>query len=236
MESKDKVWYLERFDILQRMKKDDMMNMEKAMQMRKLNKDTILHFPEMKDRYIYFLKEGHIKISSLGPDGREMIKYIIKPGNIFGEMALLENQENAEDYAIAMEECVVCFMDVVTMKGLMEINAELNLRIRKLIGLRIRKVENRLSSLFFKDAPDRIFEFLKEFTEEFGSPVPNGYKAKFFLTHEDISRLTATARQTVSKIMARLREEGKIDYDNRYLLVYTHPTDILPVQAFPRRS
>lgn len=221
MEIKDKVWYLEKFDILQRLKKDDIINMEKAMVMRNLSRNTMLHFPEMKSRYVYFLKEGVIKIATLDSDGNEFIKYLIKPGCIFGEMSLLESHENENDYAIAVEDCIVCFMDVENLKVMMQMNTDLNLRIRKLIGLRIKKVETRLSSLVFKDANARVYEFIKEFATEFGSQTENGYTVKFFLTHEDVAKLTATTRQTVSTIMGKLREDGKIDYNQKYLTFFT---------------
>ncbi len=220
METKDKLWYLEHFDILQRMKKDDIMNMEKSMIMRKIGKDTLLHFPEMKGRYVYFLKEGMVKISSQNGGGKELIKYIIRPGYIFGEMSLLENTEDQNDYAVAMEDCVVCFMDVDNLKSMMQMNADLNLRIRKLIGLRIKKIENRLSSMVFKDASTRIFDFLKEFAQEFGHKIGDSYQTKFFITHDDIAKLTATSRQTVATNMNRFREQGLIDYDTRQLKVF----------------
>jgi CRP/FNR family transcriptional regulator, cyclic AMP receptor protein len=226
MEARDKLWYLEHFDILQRLKKDDIVNMEKAMVMRKLGKNTLLHFPEMKSKYVYFLKEGMVKISNQNQDGKELIKYIIKPGQIFGEMSLLENTEDSNDYAIAIEDCIVCFMDVEQLKSMMQMNADLNLRIRKLIGLRIKKIENRISSMVFKDAPTRIMDFLHEFAGDFGYQVENGVSVKFFLTHEDIAKLTATTRQTVATVMAKARERGLIDYNTRQLTIFKVPRAI----------
>jgi len=226
MEAKDKLWYLEHFDLLQRLKKDDIINMEKAMVMRMIGKNTLLHFPEMKSRYVYFLKEGMVKISSMGPEGKELTKYIIRPGQLFGEMSLLENAEDSNDYAIAMEDCVVCFMEAEQLKSMMQMNADLNMRIRKLIGLRIKKIENRLSSLVFKDAPTRILDFLKEFAREFGVMKEDGIHVKFFLTHDDIAKLTATTRQTVATVMGKLREQGVLDYNTRQLILFNTPRSI----------
>jgi CRP/FNR family cyclic AMP-dependent transcriptional regulator len=226
MEAKDKLWYLEHFDLLQRLKKDDIINMEKNMVMRTVNKDTMLHFPEMKGRHVYFLKEGMVKISTIDEDGKELLKYIIRPGYIFGEMALLDGNEDENDFAVAMENCVVCFMDVENLKGMMQMNAELNTRIRKLIGLRIKRIENRLSAMVFKDAATRIYDFLNEFAREHGTEEANGYNSKLFLTHDDIAKLTATTRQTVSTTMNKLREQGKISYDQKYLKVFKTPIRI----------
>lgn len=227
METKDKLWYLEQFDILQHLKKEDILSIEKAMVMRAIDKNTMLHFPEMKNRYVYFLKEGTVKISTQSEDGQELIKYIIKPGCIFGEMALLENSEDENDYAVALENCIVCFMNVENLKEMMQMHSDLNVRIRKLIGLRIKKVENRLSSMVFKDAATRVHDFLKEFVMEFGIEQKDGFTAKLFITHDDISKLTATTRQTVSTVMNKLRVQGKIYYDHKQLTFFTNPKSLL---------
>jgi CRP/FNR family transcriptional regulator, cyclic AMP receptor protein len=226
MEAKEKLWYLEQFDLLQKMKKDDIINMEKSMVMRKINKDTLLHFPDMQGRHVYFLKEGTVKIATLNPDGKELIKYLIRPGFIFGELALLESQEHEDDYAVALEDCIICFMDVDKLKQMMQMNEDLNLKIRKLVGIRIKKVESRLSSMFFKTAPERIYDFLLEFAKEFGRHVKDGYEAKLFLKQDDIAKLTAASRQTVATTMNELREKGIIIYKGRYLKVLHQSTQI----------
>lgn len=219
MDTKDKVWYLEHFDLLQKLKKDDIINMEKSMVMRNLSRNTILHFPDMKGRYVYFLKEGVVKIAAIDDNGNEFIKYLIKPGCIFGELSLMENQESEDDYAIAMEDCIVCFMDVETLKSMMQMNNDLNIRIRKFIGLRLKKIENRLTSLVFKDVKTRVYDFLKEFVHDFGKEENGVITAKLFLTHEDIAKLAATTRQTASTVMGKLREEGKINYNQQFISV-----------------
>lgn len=226
MEQKEKIWYLEQFDILQKLKKDDIVSMEKSMIMRKINKDTLLHFPEMQNRYIYFLKEGVVKIASASESGQELIKYLVKPGYIFGELPLLENQEQENDYAVALEDCVVCFMDVDKLKHLMRMNEDLNFRIRKLVGIRIRKIENRLVSMIFKTAAERVYDFLAEYAAEFGAQLPDGYEARLFLKQDEIARLTAVSRQTVATVMNDLRNDGKIAYTGSYIKVFASPRSI----------
>ncbi len=220
MSDKAKLWYLEHFDVLQKLSKDDLINMEKAMVMKSLSKDTMLSFPEMRNGYVYFLKQGVVKVATMDEEGREMIKYLVKPGYLFGELALLESNEHPDDYAIAVEDCIVCFMEAEKMKQMMMALPEFNLRVRKMIGWRIRKVENRMRDMIFKDAKTRIAEFLIEFVKEFGKKENSGYKVKNFLTHNDIAKLTATSRQTVTGVLNKLREKNLIEYDGKELKVH----------------
>ena len=215
MMNSEKFWYLEKFELTQKLKKDEMINMEKSMVMKKVNKNTFLHFPDMKDGHVYFLKEGMVKIVHVNESGDEQIKYILTPGNIFGELAMLENREDPNDYAVAADDCVVCFMKVDDLKGMMEMNKDLSVRINKLIGFRIKKIERKLESLIFKDARTRIIEFLIELAKEFGKQNINTIIVKNFLSHEEIAKITTTSRQTVTTVLNELKEKGMLSYNNK---------------------
>jgi len=212
-----KIWYLEKFDFTKKLCKDEVIHMEKSMVMRKVAKDTVLHFPEMKEKFVYFLKDGLIKIVHYSEDGREAIKYLISPGNIFGELALLENSENNNDYAVAVNDCTICFMNVEVVSTMMQQNNELTIHIRKLIGLRLKKLETRLESLLFKDSRTRIIEFLLELGKEFGTELNGKVVVKNFLTHDEIAKLTASSRQTVTMLLNELRTKGQLTYSTKLI-------------------
>ena len=216
MENKSKFWYLERFDLMKKMSMSEMKYLEKAMVMKKVEKDAFVFFPEKASQYVYFLKEGAVKITHYTEEGHEDIRYILNKGNIFGEMALVDN-EDSRDHAIALENCLVCFIDVNTMKDMMLNNRALSIGIRKVIGLRIKKLERKLESMLYKDSKTRVVEFLDEFRQEYGSLQDDVIVAKNFLTHADFAKLTATSRQTVTTVFNELREKGLIDYDKHFM-------------------
>ena len=222
MNNNTKFWYLEKFEFTQKLKKDEMINMEKAMLMKKINKNTFLHFPEMKEGYVYFLKEGMVKIIHTSKNGQEQIKYVITPGNIFGELTMLSNTEDPDDYAVAIDDCIICFMKVDDLKMMMDSNKDLSIRIHKLIGIRIKRIERKLESLIFKDAKTRVIEFLLELGKEFGKQEGNTIVIKNFLSHEEIGKITTTSRQTVSTILGELRDRNLISYDTKKIELFTH--------------
>ncbi|NBB23482.1 cyclic nucleotide-binding domain-containing protein [Runella sp. CRIBMP] len=214
-----KYWYLERFDVTTMLSKDEIIQMDKAMIIKKVDKNTIVAFPEMQENYVYFLKEGIIKIIHVSDEGDEIIKYLITSGNIFGEMALLENQESPNDYAIAVNDCVVCFMETNVLKMMMGNSPKMATYVRKLVGLRLRKIERRLESIILKDARTRICEFLIDFAKEYGKYKEDGLHIKNFLTHDDIAKITATSRQTVTSVLNDLRCKGILDYNSKELII-----------------
>src|SRR3981081_456658 len=175
-EHHSKLWYLEEFDLFQKMKPAEIQAIEESMHIRHLKKNAILRFPRMLNKYVYLLKEGVIKIALMNEEGKEFVKYLIKPGNLFGEIPLLGDVESSEEYAVALEDSTVCFMDAAKMKQWIIENEDLRTEVFKQSGTRIRKVENRLLSMFFKDAATRIGEFIVDFVKEFGKESPDGYE------------------------------------------------------------
>lgn len=189
---------------------------------RAITAGRVLHITGTSNKNIYLLKKGLIKISSISENGIEIIKYIVKPGNIFGELNLLDNEVDRREIAIAIENAEICFIPVERVKDIMESDNVIKKSINQFISDRIHKMEQRMFSLMLKDVKQRILEFLKEFVAEFGYPVSGGYQARNFLTHEDIAKITTTSRQTVTTSLIHFKKLGLIDYNSKQLSVFNY--------------
>ena len=180
----------------------------------------VLQVTDVSIKNMYLLQKGLVKISSISNDGVEIIKYIVKPGNIFGELNLLDNNIDRHEIAVVMENAEICSIPVETVKDIMETDKIMQKSINQSISNRINKMEQRMFSLMLKDVKQRIMDFLKEFVAEFGHPVNGGYQVRNFLTHEDIARLTTTSRQTVTTSLVHFKKMGLIDYNSKQLSVF----------------
>ncbi len=216
MPYKSKIWYLERFNMMKKLNPTELSHMEKVTVMKKVRKNDFIHFPDEAGRYVYFVKEGNVKIVQYSEEGKEDIQYVLSKGNIFGELALMDNEENRE-IAIALSDCLVCFVSTADMQEMMLNHTSLCVGVRKILGLRIKKLERKLESLLFKDSKTRVIEFLEELRKEYGVKKNDSFIVKNFLTHADLAKLTATSRQTVTSVFNELREQKLIDYDKSYL-------------------
>ncbi len=182
-------------------------------------KDDFIYFKDQSSENIYMVSSGRVKIGTYGPDGKEIVKAILTRGEIFGELALA-GEEKRQDFAQAMDnDTHVCSMTIEDLQNLMIDNKELNLKILKIVGFRLRKMERKIESLVFKDARTRIVDFLKEMAEEKGQKVGFEMMIKNHLTHKDIASLTGTSRQTVTTVMNELREKNLINFDRRRILI-----------------
>ncbi|MBI9071445.1 MAG: Crp/Fnr family transcriptional regulator [Melioribacteraceae bacterium] len=218
MAQASKLWYLENFNLFENLEMNKMEELGSMTTMKDIPKNQPIYFAHEPSTSIFFLKEGRVKLTRTDASGKEMILTLVKPGEVFGELSILDENER-NDYAIAIDKCLICAISKNDFKNFIEKNPGLNLKITRLIGLRLKKYSERIEELVFKDAPQRIISFLLSLCEESGKKIGDEYFVKPFLKHQDIAELTACSRQTVNAILTDLREQNLIDFDRRNLII-----------------
>jgi len=216
---KPKIWYLENFNLFKGLTMEQLKYFGMKSSMKKFKKGEFIYFPNELSDKVFILKDGEIKIGMYTDDGRELLKTVLRSGEIFGEMALTGEGKRG-DFAQANDnEVVICVFDVSIVEEMIRQNPNLSLKITKIIGFRLKTVENKLASLVFKDARTRIVDFLKEQADKYGKPVGLETLIMNNLTHKDIASLTATSRQTVTTVLNDLRSKNLIYFDRRRILI-----------------
>jgi CRP-like cAMP-binding protein len=218
MADKSKLWYLENFNLFGGLKEDSMMVLNKISSMKEVERNQPIYFPHEPSSSIFFLKTGRVKISKVNSEGKEMVVAFINPGEVFGEMAYLDEGERT-DIAVTMEPSLICAINKNDFNEFVEKNPSLNKKLTRLIGLKIKSYSERIEDLVFKDAKQRVISFIKKIAEENGKKVGEQIFVKPFLKHQDIADLTACARQTVNDVLTDLREKGIIDFDRKKLII-----------------
>ncbi|MEM9835424.1 MAG: Crp/Fnr family transcriptional regulator [Bacteroidota bacterium] len=180
--------------------------------------NTYVYLPDEPAQNIYLINEGRIKIGTYSEDGKEITKAILGPGEVFGEMAIM-GQENRRDFAYVMDNTNVCTLERSDMTDMLRERNDLQMFFMRMIGKRTLQLEARLESLVFKTSRTRIIEFLLELAEEKGRNVGLEKEVKNMLTHKEIADLTATSRQTVNAVMNDLRSRNILTFNRQRMLV-----------------
>ena len=182
-------------------------------------KYSFIYLPDETSDTIYFLKKGTVKIGTHGTDGKEIIKSLIHPYAIFGELGLI-GETKRQDFAQALKEEVELFaISVADFKKVMRTNFALTDRIMSAFGDRLMRAETKLESLIFKDARTRIIDFIKDNILRHGRRVGYEMLLKHSLTHQDIANITCTSRQTVTLVLNELRKSDLIYFNRGKILV-----------------
>jgi CRP/FNR family transcriptional regulator, cyclic AMP receptor protein len=219
MAEETKFWYLNHFNLFDGMDESAMKELNRMSSMSDVKQNQPIYFPDEPSHTIFLLKKGHVKISRLNPDGKEVILEIIGPGEIFGELAFLEEGAQRSEIAQALDDVVICAVKEEDFEKLMMKNPELNFRVTKRIGLRMKKFEERVTDLVFKDVRRRLASFLVDYAEEFGKMKRGVVTIKMHLSHQEIAFLTGSARQTVTTTLNEFRSGGLIDFSREGITI-----------------
>ena len=219
MATETKLWHLENFNLFKTLNAFEKVKMSTKVKHNKMKKNEYIYFPEDPSSSIFFLKKGRVKIGTYSDTGKEIIKAILNPGEVFGELSLV-GEEKRNDFAIALDnDLVVCSLGMKDMEEMIEKNPLIGLKVTKLIGFRLQKIERRLESLIFKDARTRIVDFIRELGHEKGKAIGHEILVKHNLTHLDMANLTATSRQTVTTVLNELKEQNLIHLERNKFLI-----------------
>jgi len=219
-QDKTKLWYFENFNLMKTLPIRELMRLNTSTKMTKAPKKHIIYFPDESSNSVYLVKKGKVKISRMSEDGREIIIAILGPGEIFGESAITDTGSQREEFAEATEDTLLCNMFSDIIHELMENDATFSLKITKIIGFRLKRIQSRFESLIFKPSDERVKCFIKDLVKEEGKKNSYGeIELKLNLTHQDIGKLTATSRQTVTTVLNDLERRNLINYDRSKIVV-----------------
>ena len=217
--SSTKLDCLKQFPLFEMLKPEEFVEMGNMIELKTKPKFSYLYMPGDVSQNIYFLVKGTIKIGMHSSDGREIIKSVLHPTAMFGELALV-GEDVRQDFAQAMNEDVqVYVLKTADFQRLMQRNYQLSFKVISWLGRRLRKAESRLEALIFKDARTRIIDFLKESVNTRGRRIGYEMLLKHCLTQQDIANLTGTSRQTVTSVLNDLRKSDLIYFNRRSILI-----------------
>lgn len=211
--------FLQQFPLFESLSPAEREQLSNMLDFRVKSRFSFIYQPEEASEHIFFLARGTVKIGTHSSDGKEVIKHLIHPMAMFGELGLIGETKRSE-FAQALKEDVHLYVLKVTdLQRLMRNNFALTTKIMNSFGKRLMTAESRLESLIFKDARTRIIDFIKDSVAARGSRIGYEMLLRHSLTHQDIANITCTSRQTVTLVLNELKKSDLIYFNRGKILV-----------------
>lgn len=201
----DRLWCMSEVDIFCDLDEQEMESMAQAAPMRSYPAGTLVFSPHQPVEALFILKKGRIRIFRVSEDGRALTTAVIEPGTIFGEMVAVGQQMHGS-FAEAMDEVVVCVMSRADVRRLLLGDPRIATRIAETMGRRLSQLEERLSDAVFKSVPERLASTVATLAE--GRGWLRGGQLR--ITHEQLAALAGTSRETTTKVLGDLADQGLI--------------------------
>ena len=183
-------------------------------------KGDYIYFGNEQINRLYILKKGRIKIACYDDKDQEIVTEILKEGDIFGEVSLSASDNKSHEFAQAMtEEVSICSFPLENFESLLNKKPDLAIQFSKMVGEKLKIINQKYSDLIFKDARTRVINFFRLHARYEGKQTGNRVEIDMFLTHQDIAAFTASSRQTVTTVINQLEAEGVLLFQGRKKVV-----------------
>lgn len=198
---------------------EDLIKISKGIEHREYKKGEVLFHIGDKVDSIIIMNEGSVKAYKYTPEGREQILYVFSDGDFLGEQYLLREQEAG--YTVeALEKVKVCMLSKSQFRQLLTLHSDISVKIIKELGIRMNRLENTMQSMGIRSVDARISSLLLDFSSKYGEQTSDGILIRLPLSREGIANYLGIARETVSRKLMQMENEGSIrSVSNKLLLI-----------------
>ena len=209
----NKISYLSNIQVFRDLTPNELAEMDRQITMSTCAAGKIFYMPNDSGEVLFLLKKGRVQLYRISPNGKKLVVATLGAGSIFGEMSLV-GQGMHNTFAEAVDECVLCVMSRSDVERLMREKPDVAFRFVQAMGDRVTQLEAQLESIAFKSIPARLADLLLELADrQKNGPLVRGY------THQDLSEMLGTYRETITQTLNEFKGEGLIDTGRKKVIL-----------------
>lgn len=166
----------------------------------------------------YVLAEGRAKVAVSGTNGREVTLNVIRPGEFFGEVSIIDGGPRTAD-VIALEPVVVLSIEREAFLAAVKQRPQIAIRMLQVMAKRLRRADEAIAGLALMDVEERLRRTLIGLAADDGEQVTEGLVVRRRPTQQELANMIGSCRETVSRTLADLGRKGLVVARGRGLLL-----------------
>lgn len=158
----------------------------------------------------YVVRTGSARAIREHPDGRTISLAHFGPGDIFGELAMFDDERRSATVEV-IEPLEVLAISGIDMRRLMREHPEIAVKLVMALGRRLRDANQRLADQSFQTVQSRVAGVLARLVDEAQRDDPRpGTDVLIKITQADIAKLAGSSRESASRFLAVLERAGVV--------------------------
>lgn len=160
----------------------------------------------------YIVRTGHCRAVREHPDGRSITLAHFEPGDIFGELAMFDDEVRSATVEAVDETVEAVAILGADMRRLMREHPDISAKLVISLGRRLREANARLARQSFQTVQSRVAVVLSELVQRTRSESAGDASGDVLLTitQADIAQLAGSSRESASRFLATLERAGVI--------------------------
>lgn len=184
---------------------------------RHFRKGTMLFHKDQPGDTLYIIEAGHVRIFLPTAEGEELTVDIAGPGDVFGELALLDGRPRSAS-AETLEDTTVHELSREEFQRFLATAPRFAASLIELLSMRIRQVTEYAESLAFLDIHGRVARALLLLADRHGVDR-EGIEIDFDMTQAELASMVGATRERVNRALASFRTQRLIELRGRKIVL-----------------
>ncbi|HEV7460432.1 MAG TPA: Crp/Fnr family transcriptional regulator [Solirubrobacteraceae bacterium] len=167
----------------------------------------------------YVVRSGHARAVRAHPDGRTIALASFGPGDIFGELAMFDDERRSATVEATDRVQAVAVLGS-DMRRLMQEHPDLSAKLVISLANRLRAANERLASQSFQTVQSRVATVLAQLVDQARAEGAGEQEVLLTITQADIAQLAGSSRESASRFLAVLERAGAVSQGRGKLTVH----------------
>jgi len=206
--------HLRKIPLLSELSDEEIIPLKSELRIRQYAKrEVVLHKGGHGDGLL-FLLAGQLQVIDITEDGRAIGLRMLAPGDFFGEIALINNTTRSAS-VVAMTDVLVAFLPAPVALELFSHSPSVARQMLRHLAQKIQRDSEFRALLSINNTAKRIYNFIVLMQKK----NPDGTVVENLPTHQDIANMINTSRETVTRALLTLVQQGIVQKESHRLLI-----------------
>jgi CRP-like cAMP-binding protein len=182
--------------------------------------ETVFAIGSPGDQMMALLR-GTIRISVPSSEGKELLLAIIQPGEVFGELAVLDGKERSAD-AIAESPCTLAILDRHDILSFFERNPSAWPKLVKVLCQRLRHTDQVFAEVALLQLPARLAKSMLRLLDSDGIPAL-GKTPTIRFSQRELANMVGGTRESVNRCLRNWQRNGIVQITEGLIIITNRP-------------
>jgi CRP-like cAMP-binding protein len=217
--SEDTIALLQRVPVFAALSEEDLAQVAEVSVPRQFGAGAVVFREGDESNTCYVVRTGQARAVREHPDGRSITLANFGPGDIFGELAMFDNESRSATVETLEETEVIAILGG-DMRRLLGEHPDIAVKLLASLGRRLRETNERLSRQSFQTVQSRVAFVLAQLVAAARAEGATEGGVLVTSTQADLAQLAGSSRESASRFLAGLERAGIITQGRGKLIVH----------------
>jgi CRP-like cAMP-binding protein len=217
-EARDKLRLLADLDLFRKLRAEELDRLVAFTRWMQPRANTVIFRKGDPGTSMMVVSAGRTKVCTHSEDGKELVLNMFGPGEVFGEIALLDGSPRTAD-AVTIDASEFLVLDRRDFIPFLLEHAEASVRMLEVLTHRLRRTTQLLEDVAFREGPSRLARRFLDLAKFSGREVESGIKVDMPLSQQQLANMVGMTRESINKQLRQWRDDGLIIWTRGYYTI-----------------